>query len=168
MAHSDFTNDDVEQILRVVDGLKDVEVLFESGDIKLHVRKFSGSEGAPANAKPAELANVDGSAKPVPTSAPSARAAPSDAVSVVAVEPPGTLAIRAPMLGRFYRAGSPTEPPYVEIGQRVTAADPVCIIEVMKLFNTVKAGLTGTVTSIAAENGEMVEYNQLLFTIKPD
>lgn len=154
---SSFTRDDVEQILRVVDRLTDVEVTLEAGDLRLHVRKYSGAASPPAEAPAAVL-----------SSAPAApRAQPAPSKPSVARIPEGTVAILAPTLGTFYRAPSPTEPPYVEVGKRVAAGEPVCVIEVMKLFNTVNAEISGTILEIAAENGAMVEYNQILFVVQP-
>ena len=67
--------------------------------------------------------------------------------------PDGVVAIRAPMLGIFYRAPSPGEKPFVEVGQRVRADDTVGLIEVMKLFNSIRAGLDGEVVKILVDNG---------------
>jgi acetyl-CoA carboxylase biotin carboxyl carrier protein len=152
-----FTQDDVEQILRVVDGLTDVEVRLEVGDLKLHVRKFSGSSPAPTPR-----------AAEAPTLTPLAVAAPEAAPAkpTPAPTPAGAVAIRAPMLGTFYRSPSPTEPSFVDVGSRVRASDPVCIIEVMKLFNTVNAAVDGTIVSIVAHNGQMVEQDDVLFYVK--
>lgn len=72
------------------------------------------------------------------------------------------------MLGTFYRAPAPGEPPFVEVGDKVGADDTVCLMEVMKLFNSVKAGVAGTVVKIAAENGSMVEHGQTLILIESD
>lgn len=155
---SAFTRDDVEQILRVVDRLTDVEVTLEAGDLRLHVRKFSGA-GLPPTDVPAAAAS------PAPAAP---RTEPAPPKLPVASVPEGAVAIRAPMLGTFYRAPSPTEPPYVEVGKRVAAGEPVCVIEVMKLFSTVNADVGGTILGIAAENGAMVEYNQVLFVLQPD
>ena len=69
------------------------------------------------------------------------------------------------MLGTFYRAQAPGAPPFVEVGQRVRADDTVCLIEVMKLLNSVKAGVDGVVTQILAENAKLVEYNEVLIVI---
>ena len=69
------------------------------------------------------------------------------------------------MLGTFYRSPAPSEPPFVEIGKRVQADDIVCLIEVMKLFSSIKAGVDGVVTRILVENGAMVEFNQMLIVI---
>jgi len=79
----------------------------------------------------------------------------------------GVTLIKAPMLGTFYRSPKPGASPFVEVGQRVNEDDVVCIIEVMKLFNTVKAGVRGQITKILAGNGQMVEFQQPLFLIKP-
>lgn len=165
---SAFTNDDVEQILRVVDRLTDVEVRLESDDFKLHVRKFSGAVPAlaPVETRRTEPVLVEGK-KNEPSSVESG--AQTMRMGTAAPEiPHGAVEIRAPMLGVFFRAPSPTEPPYVEVGKRVAAHDPVCIIEVMKLFNTVNAGVNGTILAIRAENGVMVEHDQVLFLVQPE
>jgi acetyl-CoA carboxylase biotin carboxyl carrier protein len=78
----------------------------------------------------------------------------------------GLVAIKAPMLGTFYRTPKPGAPPFVEVGAMVDKDDPVCIIEVMKLFNTVKAGVQGRIAQICAEQGQLVEYQQVLFLIE--
>jgi len=78
------------------------------------------------------------------------------------------LAIRAPVLGTFYRAGKPGATPFVEVGSYVTENDTVCIVEVMKLFNTIKAGVRGRITEICVKDAEMVEYNQILFYVRPE
>lgn len=159
-----FTNDDVEQILRIVDRLSEVEVRFESGDLKLHVRKFSAAGPTaelPSPATPrSEAKQPQASApQPAPTSSSPGKEVPL---------PPGSVAIRAPMLGTFYRSPSPAEPPFVEVGQRVAADDPICLIEIMKLFNTVNAGVDATIVSIAVENGTMVANDDILFVVKVD
>ena len=72
------------------------------------------------------------------------------------------------MLGRFYCASSPSEPAYVEVGSKVKSEDTVCMIEVMKLFNSVQAGVSGTIVEISAQNGEMVEHDAVLFRVRPE
>lgn len=73
--------------------------------------------------------------------------------------------VKSPMVGTFYRAPSPDKPSYVEVGSTVKAADPVCIIEAMKLLNEIEAGFDGTVKEILVENGQPVEFGQPLFII---
>jgi acetyl-CoA carboxylase biotin carboxyl carrier protein len=82
-------------------------------------------------------------------------------------EEEGLVPIKAPLLGIFYRAPKPGAPPFVEVGDPVTEEDTVCLVEVMKLFNTVKSGVRGRIAKICAENSQMVEYNQILFLVDP-
>jgi acetyl-CoA carboxylase biotin carboxyl carrier protein len=71
------------------------------------------------------------------------------------------------MIGTFYRAPSPGEPPFVDVGAQVEPGTVVCIIEVMKMMNAVTAGTTGTVVEVLVENGEPVEYGTPLFGVQP-
>jgi acetyl-CoA carboxylase biotin carboxyl carrier protein len=80
----------------------------------------------------------------------------------------GFSAIRSPMLGTFYRRPAPGAPPYVEVGSFVEEGDTVCLIEVMKVFNAVKAGVRGCIAKIFPETGQLVEYGQTLFFVSPD
>ena len=81
--------------------------------------------------------------------------------------PPGDLTtVTAPMIGTFYRAPSPGEPPFVDVGAQVEPGTVVCIIEVMKMMNAVTAGTTGTVVEVLVENAEPVEYGTPLFRVQ--
>jgi acetyl-CoA carboxylase biotin carboxyl carrier protein len=84
------------------------------------------------------------------------------------IEEEGLVPVTSPLLGIFYRAPKPGAPPFVEVGDYVTEDDSVCLIEVMKCFNTVKANVKGRVAKILAANNQMVEYNQTLFLIDPE
>ena len=82
--------------------------------------------------------------------------------------PAGLVLVRAPMVGTFYRSPEPGAPPFVEPGTRVEADTTVCIIEVMKLMNSIPAGCTGVVTHVLVESAEPVEYGQPLLAIDPN
>jgi acetyl-CoA carboxylase biotin carboxyl carrier protein len=82
--------------------------------------------------------------------------------------PPGTTVVPAPLLGIFYRAPKPGEPPFVEVGSRVEPGTIIGIIEVMKLMNSVRAGLRGEVVAIPARNGELVEFGEALLFVRAD
>jgi biotin carboxyl carrier protein len=71
------------------------------------------------------------------------------------------------MLGTFYRAEGPGQPPFVEVGSHVDADTTVCIIEVMKMMNSVSAGITGTIAEVVPQNAELVEYGAPLFRVRP-
>ena len=78
---------------------------------------------------------------------------------------PGVIRVEAPMVGTFYRASSPGAPPFVQEGDVVGIGQTLCILEAMKLMNEVKAEQEGIVRSIHPENGQAVEYGQLLFEL---
>jgi len=75
--------------------------------------------------------------------------------------------VLSPMVGTFYASSSPGAAPYVEKGQRVKTGDVVCIVEAMKLFNEIEAEQNGEIVEILAESGELVEFGQPLFRIRP-
>jgi biotin carboxyl carrier protein len=81
--------------------------------------------------------------------------------------PPDALLIKSPMVGMFYRASEPGARPFVEVGQQVDAETTVCIIEVMKLMNSIAAGKKGTITHILVRDSEPVEYGQVLMVVDP-
>ena len=81
--------------------------------------------------------------------------------------PDDAVLIKSPMVGTFYRAPEPGAPPFVDIGQQVDVETTVCIIEVMKLMNSIPAGARGVVTQILAADGDPVEYGQILMVIDP-
>jgi acetyl-CoA carboxylase biotin carboxyl carrier protein len=76
------------------------------------------------------------------------------------------VAVVSPLLGVFYRAPKPGEPPFVNLGDAVEEDTVVGIIEVMKLMNTVRAGVRGEVIAIPAQNGELVEYGETLMRVR--
>lgn len=160
MTNDSLTNDDVTQILRLVDELPDGELTLGKGGFTLSFRKGQAA-AAPAapQLQPVRAAAAPAAAAPVAAAVLPAPAAPA------AVDGVG---IRAAMLGRFYRASSPGEAPFVEVGSKVRAGDTVCVIEVMKLFNSVAADISGTVVAIHVDNDSMVEFDQLLISIQPD
>lgn len=81
--------------------------------------------------------------------------------------PEGAVVVRSPMVGTFYRAPEPGAKPFVEVGAAVVPDTTVCIIEVMKLMNSIPAQCHGTVTGILVADGEAVEYGQPLIAINP-
>jgi acetyl-CoA carboxylase biotin carboxyl carrier protein len=109
---------------------------------------------APVHAAPAPVA-----AAPARGEAPAAAAAPVAASNLVEV--------KSPMVGTFYRSPAPEAPPYVEPGTRVIKGQTLCILEAMKLMNELESEVAGTVREICVENGEPVEYGQVLFRIEP-
>lgn len=83
------------------------------------------------------------------------------------IEREGFVSIVAPMSGTFYRAPAPEAAPFVEVGSKVTSADVICIVEVMKLFSSIRAGCDGEVVEICSKNAADVGAGDILFWIKP-
>lgn len=109
----------------------------------------------------------DGAVLPSPAAAPASVPDTGPAVVPPAVAIGGQQ-VPAPSLGTFYRAPKPGEAPFVAVGSRVAVGDPLCLVEVMKLFTTVNAPIGGTVVAIHAEDGDLVEFGQPLLSIDPD
>jgi acetyl-CoA carboxylase biotin carboxyl carrier protein len=76
--------------------------------------------------------------------------------------------VKSPLVGTFYRAPSPTSPPFVQQGQKVKKGDILCIIEAMKVMNEIKSDYDGIVKEILVENGKPVEFGQVLFIISKE
>ena len=91
--------------------------------------------------------------------------APASSARLV-IPPPGTVEIRSPIVGTFYKSPSPESPPFVGPGDRVKPDSVVCIIEAMKVMNEIKAEVSGEVVEVLVENGQPVEFDQPLFRVK--
>lgn len=155
--------DDIAEILKIIDGSSLDELIVETGDLKLVVRRNSaGTAYSPSHDIAAPAAKPSPPAAPASPS-PAANAAPRPATTKSARQ----IEVTAPMVGTFYRAPSPDAPPFVEVGNSVRKGDPLCLIEVMKLFTTIAAEQDGRVVQIGAENAELVEYGRTLFVIEP-
>jgi len=100
-----------------------------------------------------------------PAGAPMAAPAAAPAAAVPAAAEPTGHVVKSPMVGTFYRASAPGNPPFVEVGATVKEGDTLCIIEAMKLLNEIDSDKSGTITQILVENGQPVEYGQPLFVI---
>lgn len=97
--------------------------------------------------------------------APAVALAPTAAAEPAAPAEPVGHQVKAPMVGTFYRSGSPGAPAFVEVGQSVKKGDTLCIIEAMKLMNEIESDADGVVKAILVENGQPVEFDQPLFII---
>ena len=137
-----LSDDDVREILRLIDESELAELRIETDGFSLHVSR--------------------GELPPAPQAAvPPAAAAPAPAPV-----DDGLLTIEAPMIGTFYRAPGPGEPPFVDVGDEVAPETTVCIVEVMKMMNSVPARLGGTIVEVCVENAQPVEYGQPLFRVR--
>ncbi|HEX2206265.1 MAG TPA: acetyl-CoA carboxylase biotin carboxyl carrier protein, partial [Longimicrobium sp.] len=102
-----------------------------------------------------------------PDGATEAAGAAESAATAPAAPASNLVEVKSPMVGTFYRAPAPEAPPYVELGSRVTRGQTLCILEAMKLMNELPSDVAGTIREICVENGEPVEYGQVLFRVDP-
>ncbi len=163
----ELSEDDVLHILKLIDESKFDFFQLEVGELKITVSK---GDPLPLNSTPQSVPAAPAPA-PAPTAAKPAPAAQAPATSSANVEAraaaEGLLTITAPLLGTFYVAPEPGAAPFTQVGAQVTEDTTVGLVEVMKVFNSVRAGVNGTVVEVVAQNGHFVEYGQTLFLVKP-
>ena len=140
------------------------ELHLQVGDIDLYLSKDPGSRARIERATVPAVTAPHAGPSPIPAPA---SAAPACAVGAAGGVPEGWHVVRASSLGTFYRAPKPGAAPFVEAGAAVTADSELCLIEVMKLFTTLRSGAGGTVREIYASDGDLVEFDQPLFLIEP-
>ena len=158
-----LTRTEIDDILKLIDGSEFTELKLEMGDLKLELRKgpLSAQLHLGPNTQSGRPASREaGGIQPQPPAQPAAVPAPVIASG-------GGSEIPAPLLGTFWHAPRPGAAPFVKPGDVVTADTIIGIIEVMKLMNSVPAGVAGTVLEICAPNGELVEHGQCLIRIQP-
>jgi acetyl-CoA carboxylase biotin carboxyl carrier protein len=178
----EITYQELLEILKIISSSDLNEVTIESADVRVHISKRRDG-GAPsvettlAAPRPATMppaapappgAGVAPPASAVSQANPAVQPAPAAPGAAIPEPPPGAVVVSAPMLGTFYRAPAPDQPPYVEVGQRVAAGDTLCLIEAMKLFTPLTAPCAGIVSAILVENAKLVEYGQPLMYITAD
>jgi acetyl-CoA carboxylase biotin carboxyl carrier protein len=162
-----------EDLLEIVELIKSSaqfsEFHLKVGDIEVDLRRRADSAPAPLPARRAPHAAVqrsghvgggEVSTEPVAPAAERRSPQPQD-------WPEGSVVVRSPMVGTFYRAPEPGAAAFVQVGQPVSPESTVCIIEVMKLMNSIPAGAGGVVTHILVEDASPVEYGQALIVLRP-
>ncbi len=153
-----LTAKDVAEILRLLESSNFDSLSLEMNGLKLNLQRGAAvTVRQPDAAAPSPQPKVELQPQPAQPAARKA-APPSEA---------GLAEVASPLLGIFYRAPKPGEPPFVEVGSKVAEDTVVGIIEVMKLMNTVRAGVRGEVAQILAENGALVEYGEILLRVRP-
>jgi acetyl-CoA carboxylase biotin carboxyl carrier protein len=142
-----------------------IELLDESGIAEIEITEGEDSVRISRYASSVAPAPIALAAAPVAAAAVVPAAALAAAPAPAAEPEEEGFAITAPMVGTLYSAPSPGSPSFVQIGDRVNEGDTLCIIEAMKMMNQIEAEVSGTVKSIRVQNGDPVEYGQILFVI---
>jgi acetyl-CoA carboxylase biotin carboxyl carrier protein len=143
------------------------EVNIETKELKLHVKREPDQKIFKSSPVMAPVAPSVVQSAPVQTPATASGSGKSEKP---AEAPAGkkTVEIKSPMIGTFYRSSNPDTPAFVQVGDKVTKGQTVCIIEAMKLFNEIESEYNGTIVKAMLENASPVEYDQVLFVVEPD
>lgn len=149
----------VRELVELMDKFDLGEVDLNDGDQRIRLRKNRFVAAAPAAV-----------AAPAPMPAPAAvHAPPSTNSQPTAPAPPGKklLEIKSELVGTFYAKPAPDKDDYVKVGSRVSPDTVVCKVEAMKIFNDITAKCTGTIAEVCVQNGQFVEFDQVLFRVDP-
>lgn len=165
---------EIRELIKLIDDSSINEFKYEQNGAKVLLRKNGASSGTvqvPQAAEPAPAPAPEKSAVPAePQKAEAQQKAPAETESPApAAEDTGNLhKITSPMVGTFYESPSPDAEPYVQKGDKVKNESVVCIVEAMKLMNEIEAEIDGEIVEVLVENGQLVEYGQDLFLVKPE
>ena len=151
-----LTAKDIAEIAKLLDASHFTSLDLTVGDFRLRMRRDGG------------WSRRDEEAEPDPSPDPAASSAEPAIGHEAGAPQAGEVDVRAPLLGNFYDAPRPGDPPFVEPGDAVDEDTTIGIIEVMKLMNPIRAGVRGTVVAVLAENGKAVEGGQPLVRVRVD
>jgi acetyl-CoA carboxylase biotin carboxyl carrier protein len=142
-----MSNDEIRELIQLVVKSGIAELELERGGDRVRIRRTTGSPAAIVEAAPAAQ----------PASAPATAAAPASQDHIQ----------KSPIVGTFFEAPKPGDPPFVKVGDAVEVGQILCIIESMKLMNEIESEVAGTIVAKLVENGRPVEYGEALFAIRP-
>lgn len=164
---------EIRELIKLVDQSNIDEFIYEQDGSKIKMKKNT-AEGVVAAVKPVVQAVETVSAAPQAVPAPAATAVKQEVVKeapqaeVSAADAENLHKITSPMVGTFYSSPSPDADAYVKPGSKVSNDSIVCIVEAMKLFNEIEAEVNGEIVEVLVNNGQLVEYGQPLFLVKPE
>lgn len=169
---------EIREIIKLVDQSAITEFKIEEEGTKISIKKETVASVSQVTAMPAPAPQVvlaptpepvaapkEAAPAPTPTQAAAPQAAP---VATEEVEEAGLHKITSPMVGTFYQSSEPGAAAYVKVGDKVKNDSVVCIVEAMKLFNEIEAEVSGEIVKVLVEDGQLVEYGQPLFLVKPE
>ena len=146
---------EIQELIKFVAKSGVSEVSIDRKDFKITI-KAQGNAPAVVNM---QAAPVQVAASPAPVAAPAATPAAAPA------ENANLITIKSPMIGTFYRSGSPDKPPFVNVGDKIGPGNVLCVIEAMKLFNEIESEVSGKIVKILIDNASPIEYDQPLFLV---
>ncbi|KKB42956.1 acetyl-CoA carboxylase biotin carboxyl carrier protein [Bacillus thermotolerans] len=164
---------EIRELIKLVDQSSIAELVFESGNSKVKLKKSVSGTYAESAAQSAAVQETAAQPAAPVQAAPAKKeeAQPAAQEAPAAQETPATdenlHKITSPMVGTFYQSPSPDADPYVKAGSSVSEDTVVCIVEAMKLFNEIEAEVQGEIVEVLVKDGQLVEYGQPLFLVKP-
>lgn len=163
----------IQDLIKAVNKSNIGELSIKDGDFEITIKQAQTTETqfvavqAPMQMPPLQHAPQ---APALPSAAPQQQAAPAPQVEAQpqeAANDDNLVTVKSPMIGTFYRSPKPGEPPFVNVGDKITKGQHICIIEAMKLFNEIESEVDGTIVKVLADDASPVEYDQPLFQVKP-
>jgi acetyl-CoA carboxylase biotin carboxyl carrier protein len=160
---------EIQDLIKFVakSGVSEVEL--ETKDVKIVIKTPAGKKeqvfvqtAAPMVSQP-----VQNAAPVMQHSAPATETKAPETKTSGGADESKYITIKSPMIGTFYRSSSPDKPPFVNVGDEISAGKPVCIIEAMKLFNEIESDIKGKIVKVLANDATPVEYDQPLFLVDP-
>lgn len=160
----------LRELLTAIDQTNISELTLKSGDLELVVRKGTSLSDRLSLPSTKQSDAISELVSPNVASRETIATPETDAISPLATPKASKKfeEILSPVVGTFYRASNPDEPPFVEVGDQITSSQTVCIIEAMKVMNEIEAEVSGQIMEILVKNGEPVEYNQPLMLVNPN
>ncbi|RHW38474.1 acetyl-CoA carboxylase biotin carboxyl carrier protein [Lysinibacillus yapensis] len=166
-----FKIQELREIIKLVDASSIDEFVYENDGAKLKLKKNNGvvMEVAVPKKEAAPVVQQTAVAAPAAAEAPKAiEVKTEEKTASVNVNDSSLHKITSPMVGTFYQSPSPDAPAYVKAGDKVSPDTIVCIVEAMKLFNEIEAEIKGEIVEVLVQDGQLVEYGQPLFVVKPE
>lgn len=157
----------IQELIRMVNKTNIGEVSVEENGFKLTIKQKKDAAPVYMQGMPAMAAPPPMPAAAAPAASTPAAAAISPSASAPKSAEAGTVTIKSPMIGTFYRSSSPDKPPLVSVGDEVKPGQVVCIIEAMKLFNEIESEVKGRIVKVLVDDASPVEYDQPLYLVEP-
>ncbi|WP_285768875.1 acetyl-CoA carboxylase biotin carboxyl carrier protein [Peribacillus sp. SI8-4] len=158
---------EIREIIKLVDQSNITEFVYENEGTKIKLKKTETVTAIQPAASP-DVVQANAAAEVLPAAPAVAKSVEPEAPAAAVSERENLHKITSPMVGTFYQSPAPDSPAYVKAGDKVSADSIVCIVEAMKLFNEIEAEISGEIVEVLVKEGQLVEYGQPLFLVKPE
>ena len=143
-----------------------IDLVSESNVSELEITEAEGKVRIVKSPPPAPVIAAAPAVTVAPAAAPAAEAQPVEAAPATPTNDKPSHSVKSPMVGTFYRSPNPESAPFVDVGSKVNVGDRLCIVEAMKILNEIESDKAGVITAIHLNDGDPVEYGQVMFSIE--